>query len=94
VFGYALHALLVDVDLCTCLSLHEVDFLREYNASVMNFRGDFLAELDVAVSITHPPWDVHLLVRIVCNCGVIKMELGKVAGIWADARLDVWDALE
>ncbi|KAH8985791.1 hypothetical protein EDB86DRAFT_2958034 [Lactarius hatsudake] len=57
--GAALPALLADGDLRARLSPHEVDFLREYNASVMDFRGDFSAELDVAASVTHPPRDLH-----------------------------------
>ncbi|KAI9429127.1 GINS complex Psf1 component [Lactarius indigo] len=74
----ALPALLADGDLRARLSPHEVDFLREYNASVMDFRGDFSAELDVAASVTHPPRDLHALVRVVRDCGVIQTELGTI----------------
>jgi GINS complex subunit 1 len=76
--GGALPALLADGDLRARLSPHEVDFLRAYNASVMDFRGDFSAELDVAASITHPPRDLHVLVRVVRDCGVIETELGTI----------------
>ncbi len=76
--GAALPALLADGDLRSRMSPHEVDFLREYNASVMDFRGDFSAELDVAASVTHPPRDLHALVRVVRDCGVIQTELGTI----------------
>ncbi|KAH9991929.1 hypothetical protein BJV77DRAFT_1068050 [Russula vinacea] len=58
--------------------LKDIDFLREYNASIMDFRGDFSAELDIAASITHPPRDLHALVRVVRDCGVIETELGTI----------------
>jgi len=77
--GGALPALLADAaDLRARMSPHEVDFLREYNASVMDFRGDFSAELDIAALITHPPRDLHALVRVVRDCGVIETELGTI----------------
>ncbi|KAI0266230.1 hypothetical protein BC834DRAFT_876083 [Gloeopeniophorella convolvens] len=56
--GGALPALLADGDLRARLSPHEVDFLREYNTS-----------LDIAASVTHPPRDLHALVRVVRDCG-------------------------
>jgi GINS complex subunit 1 len=76
--GGALPALLADNELRSRMSPHEVDFLREYNASIMDFRGDFSAELDIAASITHPPRDLHALVRVVRDCGVIETELGTI----------------
>jgi GINS complex subunit 1 len=76
--GAALPALLADSELRSRMSPHEVDFLREYNASIMDFRGDFSAELDIAASVTHPPRDLHALVRVVRDCGVIETELGTI----------------
>ncbi|KAH9970183.1 GINS complex Psf1 component, partial [Lactifluus volemus] len=76
--GGALPALLADNDLRSRLSPHEVDFLRKYNASIMEFRGEFSAELDIASSVTHPPRDLHALVRVVRDCGVIQTELGTI----------------
>jgi GINS complex subunit 1 len=76
--GGALPALLADNELRSRMSPHEVDFLREYNTSIMDFRGDFSAELDIAASITHPPRDLHALVRVVRDCGVIETELGTI----------------
>lgn len=73
VLNSVLAALLVDADVHACLSLHKVDFLHEYNMSIMDFRGNFLAELDVTVLIMHPLWDLHVLVHVVCDCGVIEM---------------------
>lgn len=76
--GAALPALLADNEMRSRMSPHEVDFLREYNASIMDFRGDFSTELDIAASITHPPRDLHALVRVVRDCGVIETELGTI----------------
>lgn len=60
------------------LSPHEVEFLRGYNASVMDLRADFASELDVTASVEKPPKDLHVLVRVVRDCGVIQTELGAI----------------
>ncbi|KAJ7750075.1 hypothetical protein DFH07DRAFT_888154 [Mycena maculata] len=60
------------------LSPHEVDYLREYHASVMSFRGEFSHELDITASITQPPKDLHVLVHVVRDCGVIQTESGSI----------------
>ncbi|KAI6026548.1 hypothetical protein BKA83DRAFT_284013 [Pisolithus microcarpus] len=60
------------------LSPHEVDFLRQYSSSVMDYRAEFSNELDITASITHPPKDLHVLVRVVRDCGVIQTELGSI----------------
>lgn len=60
------------------LSPHEVEFLRGYNASVMDLRADYAAELDITASVEKPPKDLHVLVRVVKDCGVIQTELGAI----------------
>lgn len=76
--GGALPHLLSNPDIRSKLSPHEVDFLREYSASVMDYRAGFSNELDITASITHPPKDLHVLVRVVRDCGVIQTELGSI----------------
>lgn len=60
------------------LSPHEVDYLRQYNASVLLYRSEFSSDLDITASITHPPKDLHVAVRVVRDCGVIETELGSI----------------
>jgi GINS complex subunit 1 len=76
--GGALPHILSNQDVRSKLSPHEVDYLREYNASVMEFRSEFSHELDITASITHPPKELHVLVRVVRDCGVIQTELGSI----------------
>ena len=76
--GGALPHLLSNADIRSKLSPHEVDFLREYSGSVMDYRAGFSNELDITASITHPPKDLHVLVRVVRDCGVIQTELGSI----------------
>lgn len=44
----------------------------------MDFRADFADELDIMASITQPPKDLHVLVRVVRDCGEIQTELGNI----------------
>ncbi|KAG5715305.1 DNA replication complex GINS protein PSF1, partial [Termitomyces sp. T112] len=76
--GGALPHILSNQDIRSRLSPHEVDFLREYHASIMDFRADFADELDIMASITQPPKDLHVLVRVVKDCGEIQTELGSI----------------
>ncbi|KAF8128347.1 hypothetical protein EV363DRAFT_1400540 [Boletus edulis] len=76
--GGALPHLLSNPDIRSKLSPHEVDFLREYSASVMDYRAGFSNELDITASITQPPKDLHVLVRVARDCGVIQTELGSI----------------
>lgn len=76
--GGALPHLLGNVELRAKMSPSEVDFLREYNASVMEYRSDFSNELDITAGIEVPPKDLHALVRVVKDCGVIQTELGTI----------------
>ncbi|EEB98192.1 hypothetical protein MPER_02343 [Moniliophthora perniciosa FA553] len=76
--GGALPHILSTQDIRSKLSPHEVDYLRQYNNSVMEFRSEFSHELDVTASITNPPKDLHVLVHVVKDCGVIQTELGSI----------------
>ena len=76
--GGALPHILSNQDIRSKLSPHEVDYLRQYNSSVMEFRSEFSHELDITASITNPPKDLHVLVRVIRNCGVIQTELGSI----------------
>ncbi|KAF9235936.1 hypothetical protein BU15DRAFT_50749 [Melanogaster broomeanus] len=76
--GGALPHILSNQDIRSRLSPHEVDFLRQYSASVMDYRAGFSNELDITAGITHPPRDLHVLVRVVKDCGVIQTELGSI----------------
>jgi len=76
--GGALPHLLSNAELRSRMSPHEVDYMRQYNASLMEFRAEFAHELDIMANITHPPKDLHVMVRVVRDCGVIQTELGSI----------------
>ncbi|KIK65533.1 hypothetical protein GYMLUDRAFT_358381 [Collybiopsis luxurians FD-317 M1] len=76
--GGALPHIINDSDTRAKLSPHEVDFLRQYNTSVMEFRSEFSAEVDITASIISVPKDLHVLVHVVKDCGVIQTELGSI----------------
>jgi len=76
--GGALPHILSDPDMRSKLSPHEVDYLRSYHASAMDFRGEFSNELDIMASITVPPKELHVSVKVVKDCGVIQTELGAI----------------
>jgi GINS complex subunit 1 len=76
--GGALPHVLSNQDIRSKLSPHEVDFLRQYNGSIMEFRSEFTHELDIMASIINPPKDLHTLVEVVRDCGVIQTELGSI----------------
>ena len=60
------------------MSPHEVDFLKEYHGSVMEFRGEFEMDIDVTSGIESPPRELNVLVRVVRECGEIQTEGGVV----------------
>lgn len=76
--GGALPHILGDPDMRSKLSPHEVDYLRSYHGSAMDFRGEFSNELDIMASITVPPKELHVSVKVVKDCGVIQTELGTI----------------
>lgn len=67
-------------DIRSRLSPHEVDFLRSYNESILQFRSGVLAteEVDLFAPISKPPKDLHVHVRVVRDCGVIQTEVGAI----------------
>jgi len=76
--GGALPPILSNGQIRANLAPHEVDFLREYNALVVDFRADFSDELDITSGVTNPPKDIHVVVRVVKDCGVIQTEVGTI----------------
>jgi len=70
--------LLGDQDIRSKLSPHEVDFLRKYNQIVQDYRADFADILDVVSDVTDPPKELHVVVRVVKDCGTIQTELGAI----------------
>jgi GINS complex subunit 1 len=76
--GGALPHILTNPDVRSKLSPHEVDYLRQYNSSIMDFRSEFSNELDITANIITPPKDLHVLVHVIRDCGVIQTELGSI----------------
>jgi GINS complex subunit 1 len=76
--GGALPHVLNDQDLRQKMSPYEVDFLRQYNALIMDYRSDVLDVLDVAGGLLSPPKDLYVQVRVVRDCGTIHTELGTI----------------
>lgn len=76
--GGALPHILSNQDIRSKLSPHEVDYLRQYNSSIMELRGEFSAELDIMAGILNPPKDLHVHVRVVKDCGMIQTETGSI----------------
>lgn len=76
--GGALPPLLSNPQLRANLAPHEVDFLREYNSMIVNFRAEFSGELDITSGLMNPPKGIHVLVRVVKDCGMIETELGAI----------------
>ena len=56
------------------MSSHEVNYLRQYNSSVMEFRSEFSHELDITASITNLPK------RSPCSCAGGKRLWGYTDG--------------
>ncbi|KAH9912230.1 uncharacterized protein B0H18DRAFT_890432 [Fomitopsis serialis] len=91
--GQAHAAAAAPADVRSKLSPHEVDFLRSYNASVLALRteafsaagsvsqddaGALTEDVDLMAPIAKPPRDLHVLVRVVRDCGVVHTEQGAI----------------
>ncbi|KAJ8515933.1 hypothetical protein ONZ45_g6702 [Pleurotus djamor] len=77
--GGALPHLLTNPDIRSKLSPHEVDYLRQYHETVMEYRADLgTSELDIMAGIEKPIKDLNVLVKVVRDCGVIQTELGVI----------------
>ncbi|KDN51530.1 hypothetical protein RSAG8_00075, partial [Rhizoctonia solani AG-8 WAC10335] len=77
-FGGVLQPIIGDPALRDRLAPHEIDFLREYNAMVMDYKSDFVDVLDISAGIARPPKDLHVQVMVVRECGAIHTELGTI----------------
>ncbi|EAU87036.1 DNA replication complex GINS protein PSF1 [Coprinopsis cinerea okayama7 len=76
--GGALPHLLSNPEFRAKLSPHEVDYLRQYNASLMEYRSEFTYELDIMSGIEKPPKEIHVRVRVARECGVVQTENGSI----------------
>lgn len=76
--GGALPHILMDAEVRSKLSPHEVDFLREYHAMISEYRNDFLDVLDVAASVSTPPKELKVDVNVVRECGTVQTESGSI----------------
>ncbi|KAI0946878.1 hypothetical protein AcW1_010210 [Taiwanofungus camphoratus] len=78
-------------DIRSKLSPHEVDFLRSYSASLQALRDDAFSsasgipgdhalteDVDLFAPIIRPPKDLHVLARVIRDCGVINTEQGAI----------------
>ncbi|KAG8936689.1 DNA replication protein psf1 [Tulasnella sp. 419] len=75
-YGCALPPILNDPELRSLLAPQEIDFLKEYNEAVMDYRSDFIDVVDVAGSIMTPPKDLDVVVEVLKECGTIYTESG------------------
>jgi len=85
--GGALPHLLSNAELRSKLSPLEVDYLRKYHDSVMDFRSEFAGEeggggggieVDIMASIEVVPKELHVQVEVIRDCGTIQTELGTI----------------
>ncbi|KAF8710243.1 DNA replication complex GINS protein psf1, partial [Rhizoctonia solani] len=77
-FGGVLQPIIGDPALRDRLAPHEIDFLREYHAMVMDYKSDFVDVLDISAGIARPPKDLHVQVMVIRECGAIHTELGTI----------------
>lgn len=64
-------------DLRSALSPQELDFLRGYNALVLDYKSDFLDVLDIAAPIGRPPGELMVDVRVVRDAGEVVLDNGE-----------------
>jgi GINS complex subunit 1 len=76
--GGALPHLLSDPEIRSKLSPHEVDFLRQYNDSLLTYRGEFSSELDIMSGIEKPVKEINVRVRVRRETGVVQTENGSI----------------
>ena len=76
--GGSIPHILSNGELRARMSPHEVDFLKMYGESVIRYRGEFTNELDITASVERPPKDLHVLVKVVRDCGVVQTEVGSI----------------
>lgn len=61
-------------DLRSALSPQELDFLRGYNALMLDYKSDFLDVLDLTAGIDRPPGELMVDVRVVRDAGEVILE--------------------
>lgn len=76
--GGALPHVLGDSDFRQKMSPQEVDFLREYNQLIMDYRSEVLDVLDVAAGLMSPPKELNVEVEVVKDCGTIHTGQGDI----------------
>jgi GINS complex subunit 1 len=76
--GCSIPHILSNADLRSRMSPHEVDWLKLYNESIILYRSEFSNELDITASVERPPKDLHVLVKVVRDCGVVQTEVGSI----------------
>ena len=64
-------------DLRSALSPQELDFLRGYNALMLDYKSDFLDVMDLTTSIDKPPTELMVDVRVVKDAGEVILEGGE-----------------
>ena len=64
-------------DLRAALSPNELDFLRGYNALVLDYKSDFLDVLDLTGGIERPPGELMVDVRVLRDAGEVVLEGGE-----------------
>ena len=64
-------------DLRSALSPQELDFLRGYNALMVDYKSDFLDVLDLTAGIDRPPTELMVDVRVVKDAGEVILEGGE-----------------
>jgi GINS complex subunit 1 len=64
-------------DLRSALSPQEIDFLRGYNALMLDYKSDFLDVLDLTAGIDRPPGELMVDVRVVRDAGEVILEGGE-----------------
>lgn len=64
-------------DLRSALSTQELDFMRGYNALVLDYKSDFLDVLDIAAGIDRPPGELMVDVRVLKDAGDVVLDTGE-----------------
>jgi GINS complex subunit 1 len=76
--GGSVPHILSNPELRARMSPHEVDYLKMYNESIILYRSEFTNELDITANVERPPKDLHVLVKVVRDCGVVQTEAGSI----------------
>lgn len=80
-------------DLRSALSHQEQEFMRGYNALVLDYKSDFLDVLDIAAPINRPPGELQVEVRVVREAGEVVLDDGRRILLRKDERFRLERAL-